>query len=116
MVGEQLLRMNHPEKVWLLKHTPDPRVRSYLKSITPLDHAAECGQCMNGLVDFPRRLALHSGSLTMTRLSEYVKIAEVEKQTRLGEHGRSLVQSARFTCKEAAKPQEVNHEDYALPA
>jgi formylglycine-generating enzyme required for sulfatase activity len=26
-----LLRMNHPEKVWpLLKHSPDPRVRSYL--------------------------------------------------------------------------------------
>ena len=26
-----LLRMNQPEKVWpLLKHSPDPRVRSYL--------------------------------------------------------------------------------------
>src|SRR5262245_1000791 len=30
-VAVALLRMNHPEKMWpLLKHSPDPRVRSYL--------------------------------------------------------------------------------------
>src|SRR5262249_58050502 len=37
-----LLRMNQPEKVWpLLKHSPDPRARSYLiHRLSPLEAAA----------------------------------------------------------------------------
>ena len=44
-----LLRMNHPEKVWpLLKHGPDPRVRSYLiHSLSPL--GADAGAILKRL-------------------------------------------------------------------
>jgi serine/threonine protein kinase/formylglycine-generating enzyme required for sulfatase activity len=56
-----LLRMNQPEKVWpLLKHSPDPRVRSYLiHRLSPLE--ADAGAIIKRLEEEPDitiRLAL----------------------------------------------------------
>jgi formylglycine-generating enzyme required for sulfatase activity len=67
-----LLRMNQPEKVWpLLKHGPDPRVRSYLiHRLGPLGADAEAiSKCLDEEPDLTSRraLLLSLGEFSWTR-------------------------------------------------
>ena len=79
-----LLRMNQPEKVWpLLKHSPDPRVRSYLiHRLSPL--GAEAGAVIKRLDEEPditirRALLLSLGEFGEKELPPAVRTSLLPK-------------------------------------
>jgi formylglycine-generating enzyme required for sulfatase activity len=79
-----LLRMNKPEKVWpLLKHSPDPRVRSYLiHRLSPL--GADAGAIVNRFEEEPditirRALLLSLGEYSEEDLSPVTRQALLPK-------------------------------------
>jgi formylglycine-generating enzyme required for sulfatase activity len=79
-----LLRMNHPEKVWpLLKHSPDPRVRTYIiHRLGP--YGADVHAVVKQIdeeqdVTIRRALILSLGEFSPTALSAAVRTALVEK-------------------------------------
>ena len=83
-VAVALLRMNQPERVWpLLRHSPDPRVRSYLiDRLGPLGaDAAAIVQRLNGESDITirRALILSLGEFSEDALPSDVKAALVSQ-------------------------------------
>jgi hypothetical protein len=79
-----LLRLNRPEKVWpLLKHSPDPRARSYLiHRLAPL--GTDAGTLINRLVEEPnltirRALLLSLGEFGEQELPPAMRTALLPK-------------------------------------